>query len=106
MVESLFNKVADLRPPVKFRKFLRAPVLKIMFERLLLCKLDIDINISIKRKSKIFLRVVNEFQALLLGAENENLRRLEKHICRYKEDKIYLKQTRDVITKRNGYINF
>ena len=60
-MESLFDKIAGLRPPVKFTKFLRTAVLKIMFERLLLCKLDININISIKRTSKICLRVVKEF---------------------------------------------
>ena len=36
MLESLFNKVAGLRPPVKFTKFLRTTDLKIRFARLLL----------------------------------------------------------------------
>ena len=47
--------------------------------------------------------IVNEFCVLLLGVKNEKLgKRLEKNICRKIEDKIYLKQAEDKITRRNG----
>ena len=42
--------------------------------------MTIDINISVKRTSKICLRVVNKFWVCLLGAKNKKLGRLEKHM--------------------------
>ena len=71
-------------------------------------QITLDINISIKRTSKICLLVVKKFWVLLLGIKNQNLgTALEENVCRKKEDKIWLKHTGGHITiKRNGSKEF
>ena len=106
MLESLFNRVAGLqgfnfikkrlqprRFPVKFEKFLRAPIMKNIWERLLLNGLALDLNFSLclqqrdRTAPRSILRRNNfsDFTAICFRSEWSDENSQEFNLTRYLE---------------------